>query len=362
MSVLDDLLPAVTAESLRALVALAESDRPVEGLYWEFKSEWTPHHVAKSVAAFANASGGFVVFGATAVDGRLESLPGVPPDVEYPREIVNNIIGHLSPLPDWTPVVVPSPNVPNSSVVVIKVHESRRAPHVHCKSGKIYLRSPGGTSDPVKDRATLDRIIEKGLLGKQLVRDRIKSVAALVAPPKVGWQFSLISVPLPYGSAHLPTLLTQQGYLDAPALFRGQLLISANTAGVEQDAVLLRFGPTSFARILQDGTIHVWWDCDNELVPVKSVVQIVLDAVRTQRSFRSPVHEVMLSVELRQALGKRLTETFEHSFGRTSEQTIPDPWSWEAETSTLEEGLQRAVTSFQKRLWRSTGTLEFDAE
>jgi predicted HTH transcriptional regulator len=47
------------------------------GCLFEFKEKWNPRYVAKSVSAFANASGGYLIIGATQEpDATLAALPG----------------------------------------------------------------------------------------------------------------------------------------------------------------------------------------------------------------------------------------------------------------------------------------------
>src|SRR5689334_19013841 len=70
MAYLDALLPEITTATLSALVA--RDERPTEGTYYEFKSEFTARHVAKTVSAFANTDGGFLIFGAQAKGRILE--------------------------------------------------------------------------------------------------------------------------------------------------------------------------------------------------------------------------------------------------------------------------------------------------
>jgi len=105
--VLDEMLPAIDTGTLAKLLELPPDERPVEDLFYEFKEVWTPKHVGKTVAAFANTMGGFLMFGAKAVAGRLDSFPGLKRGPEWPLLVANNIVGNVSALPHWEPYARP---------------------------------------------------------------------------------------------------------------------------------------------------------------------------------------------------------------------------------------------------------------
>lgn len=179
MAILDDLVPVPLQrfgpETLKSL----RSDGKCEGLYFEFKSEWKPDDVTRCVCAFANQRGGYLMFGiATKADGCIESMPGLEPGPEYPLLAKDRIVGHISPLPVWDAVAVASPDDATRPILVIRVEESPRPPHVVTTSVNHYLRTPSAC-DPITDRATFDALFAKARLGRAAVDERSAQLTSL---------------------------------------------------------------------------------------------------------------------------------------------------------------------------------------
>src|SRR5438034_1179027 len=101
MGALDDLFPAgLTPAVLNGMPGKPADERPRENLFFEFKEKLNPRHIPKSVAAFANASGGFLMIGATQEpDGTLRDFPGLDEGPDWAKQVSDNIVGHVSPLP-----------------------------------------------------------------------------------------------------------------------------------------------------------------------------------------------------------------------------------------------------------------------
>jgi hypothetical protein len=365
MSVLDDLLPHVSTEVLAAMLARPPDDRPFENLFFEFKSQVV--HVDKSVAAFANAEGGAIFYGATSDNARLTGFPGLPElprGEEWPLIVNNLVLGHISPLPAWEPIVVPSPTT-GSPVVVVRVPRSTRGPHVLCKNGAIYLRSPGGSSDPISDRATLDVLIARGRTAGARVAERIADFHTVpespVAPGE--WCFSAVAVPLPYGGAPQSWLLTRSGCESAPHLFMpSSYLPDCKGTELLEDGVALDFGSCRMA-IFTDGTVHIWWETprNDKTIPVPALMGTLIELFVVQsRKFDPPVHEIALDVWL-QAADVTLREgSFDYPSGRRA--MAPRRWRARDEGSTIGKAVVKPVGRLTRRLWRTAGAGVYEPE
>ena len=122
MSVLEDLFPIPLTEYSAATLEQLHAEGKCESLYLELKSEWKPEDITRCVAAFANADGGLLLFGVSQnPDGCIAGFPGLEAGPEYPLLAKDRIVGHISPLPAWNAVEVPSPDSPERRVLLIRV-------------------------------------------------------------------------------------------------------------------------------------------------------------------------------------------------------------------------------------------------
>jgi hypothetical protein len=330
-------------------------------LFFEFKGEWTPRHVAKTVAAFANSSGGFLFFGAEATEGKLAAFPGLPGGKEWAREIANNIVGHVSPLPAWEVIEVPTPTG-SGCVVAVRVDASRRTPHILCTSGVVYARSPGGTSDPVKDRASLDLLVERGRAGDAAVSERAKDLFERIPAlePGRGWHFTVVTVPLPYGSAFQRDLLTRQGYQGAQYHFRGGILVNGAIDGVEEEGVRLRFGQAKVG-LYQDGALWLSFSLPTDFVPATPLARLVVDLLVTQRRLPTPAYETRVVFRLDTEVDMDLRERIDPPRGAVSPSPAPRRWKWMSDVSLgSNSAIAGVADEFRRRIWRATGAEEFE--
>lgn len=157
------------------------TDMP-EGLYVEYKGPETIDDqatIAKEIAAFANTYGGWLFVGIEE-DPENENKPkpdgwhGVAKndaDVDRIQQIASD---HLSPGPyvAAAPVKLSEDDKDSDAILAIRVEESDDAPLIRRQDGRVYRRT-GAISKPVdyvKDRAELDRLYDKGLRGREKVR------------------------------------------------------------------------------------------------------------------------------------------------------------------------------------------------
>jgi len=361
MSVLDDLLPVVSTETLAALLAAAPEDRLTENLFFEFKA--TVGHVAKSVAAFANSEGGFIIFGASAENGRLLEFPGLPAGTEWPVQINNLIVGHVSPLPAWAPIEVASPTT-GAPVVVVRVPRSTRAPHMLSQGGAVYLRSPGGSSDSIKDRATLDALIARGSTAAAQVDARFAAFHHLRALPPVSGKGRcwVVAVPLPFGGAPQVWPVTRSGCEGAAQRFTpARVLRDAARPVLLEEGVELDFGGRCHVCIYTDGTACLHWtDVREKQLALGDVFGAVIELLVAMRRFTPPVHELALEmwvttheVTLREGMA-----------ASPSGPRPPAPLDWHArvEGSIVGDALVGLVERLARRLWRAAGAEAYEPD
>ena len=226
MTLLDDLVHEPLQDWDPALLERLRADGKGETLFFEFKSEFDCADVEKTVCAFANRLGGFLLFGveASRPDNRLGNFVGVAPQ-DWLRRVSDCIVGHVSPLPVWDSVQIDSPDVPGRLVVITRVEASHRTPHIVARTGRVYVRNPAG-SDPVTDKATLDALIARGTGGAEACASRAALIHAerpasdLLSPPPDAVFVDLVAVPSPpLADGAFGSLLTHAGYLASSSIF-----------------------------------------------------------------------------------------------------------------------------------------------
>jgi hypothetical protein len=361
----------LTAQMLVDFLQRPEWDRPNEGLHFEHKRELSadPSQIPKAVAAFSNSEGGFLFVGAEAVNGVLTAFPGLPRDQEWGLRVSNLIVGHVSPLPAWRIQVLPCPHDPSRDVLVVLVEESSRPPHI--VGGMIYVRTPGGASEALRDRATMDRLIDKGREGQRLVEVRLRELEQMSETQAdcEGWKSSVITVPLPLGIAQRE-LLTQAGYGHAATGFRGELLGGAlSRRELLEDAVELTFN-LAMVRLFEDGAVcavtvpagplGLVSEEDARDVEVPRLSALVRETLQYQAG--RGIGECAVSVVLRSDREMRLMR---HIWGtivqkHSASKPPPNPWRWTGTAATDTKGIDTFVGRMEARLWRSAGDRVFD--
>jgi hypothetical protein len=147
-----------------------------ESYFVEYKRQWDPFKVARSIASFANTEGGTVVVG-------VEDQNMVPVAVEGIR-FTGNVLEsldqavrrHVTPVPMYSSVTVPVAD--DRFCLVIEVPSGYDTPYVLVNTGQILERS-NTSSDPVPphNRERIRELFERGKSGKswadQVVRDSL---------------------------------------------------------------------------------------------------------------------------------------------------------------------------------------------
>ena len=144
-----------------------------EGFFVDYKEAF-PEKLYKYVASFANSHGGYVFIGIKEHSQKkiADAFDGVLLDSDLSERARNIIHAHISPFPPVEITTIPLlSGTERRGIVVIKVPESPVAPHV-CSDGVVYVRN-GDSSEPAKDRFTLDRLYEKSRRMGDVLTERL---------------------------------------------------------------------------------------------------------------------------------------------------------------------------------------------
>ncbi|NTU67350.1 MAG: ATP-binding protein [Chlorobiaceae bacterium] len=144
-----------------------------EGLCTEFKRiVHSPAKIARSIASFANTSGGHILIGVDD-DGRIV---GISSEKEALEVIDDALRFHIEPMPALD---VHVEEYKHRMVLVVSIPESPDRPHVHVEEG--YCRS---TERRIVERRVF---IREGSHNKAATTDRIALIQAEKSPLKVSF-------------------------------------------------------------------------------------------------------------------------------------------------------------------------------
>jgi hypothetical protein len=363
MSLLDEIvatpLHSFTTDTLNDLRSAGKQ----EGLYLELKEKWPAAGVAKTICAFANAYGGFLIIGATQKpDGKIDRFPGLDPKEEWPLRIKDQVVGHISPLPVWDAITVTSPDDPTAIVAIARVEASDETPHVLTDSGVIYQRSPAA-SDPVKDKATIDQLIARGsgAEARLLVRrDQLlltPVVTNQASEGGEGWRIEVAAIPSPQVGRAYGSILTASGYPSAGEVFIGPATHPPTPVRPLEDGVLLRSGRYELARY-DDGSVFGRFimprNYKGNPVPTSYVRALVTTLLEGQARFVPTVWQSFVWVQLRGIGGLHLSTGWQD--GHASEGTFTfNDWTHTARIATIGTAPQDLAEDIHQRLWRTVG-------
>ena len=363
MTVLDDLVPVPLHRFTQETLAELRAAGKCEGLHFEFKSEWKPEDVTRCVCAFANSAGGFLMFGVDQTeDACMGPMQGLDPGPEYQLLAKDWIVGHISPLPVWDAAAVPSPDDPTRPVLVMRIEESGRPPHVVTTSGKHYIRTPSAC-DPIKDRATLDALYARGQSGRSLAQTRLGELVALPGdrtPRAEEWAVVIVVVPDPYvGDSAFPYLLDREWRTTARALLEPE---NIHPLTLLEDGILVAGGGGWEATIAEDGAIRARWVLGpsvlagySQTVPANWLGHLIDLLLRAQSRLQPAVRQARLLVKISSELPLSVIEDVP-GYGRLpSDRRLPSVWRREAQTLTEEPHSERTRDAILRRLWRAAG-------
>lgn len=131
-----------TREGIEAVAASGVNENDI----YDFKADLQPaDHQRKSVAAFANTRGGFLIFGVTN-DRKLEGVP----NAELPRDFGVKLKTGLEPSVEYR-FRAPLEVSPGRNIFVVEVPRSLRGPHAVSINGTwtFLKRTAAGNCDPM---------------------------------------------------------------------------------------------------------------------------------------------------------------------------------------------------------------------
>jgi hypothetical protein len=160
----DRPLSEITVDHVRELVP-----RDVkEGLFVEYKSEWSADKIARAVASFANSEhGGTLIVGMVATGLSPSKLEGFTFNRDPSESAVQVIRDLIAPIPaSFLPVALTLED--GRFCLLIEVHPGADPPYIHIRSGTILVRTPT-SSDPqrITDRSHLDLLFARGRGGEE---------------------------------------------------------------------------------------------------------------------------------------------------------------------------------------------------
>jgi len=127
-----------------------------EGPLTEFKAEMpadgdeSKRRVMKTVAAFANGVGGYILFGVSDA-GEVVGLTSAASDPQARDRLAGLVSAWIAPLPGFAIDVLPATDRPGRSVVILTVQEGTRPPYAAgtLPTNYVYYARRGATSFPI---------------------------------------------------------------------------------------------------------------------------------------------------------------------------------------------------------------------
>jgi len=127
-----------------------------EGPITEFKAEMpstadeSKRRVMKSVAAFANGVGGYILFGVSDA-GEVTGLTSADSSPRARDRLANLVSTWVAPLPGFSIDVLPAPDDQGRSVVILTVEQGTRPPYAAgtLPTNYVYYARRGATSFPI---------------------------------------------------------------------------------------------------------------------------------------------------------------------------------------------------------------------
>lgn len=130
-----------------------------EGINLDYKKDFSSSKkIAKTIAAMANALGGWIIIGVEDDGDDNPKLPieGLDWDKQLSLRVTNLVIGNISP-PALPLIHVCKPNENNKTIVILYIQESKDAPHWLFNENKLCIRLADRTSSTEWERlATAD--------------------------------------------------------------------------------------------------------------------------------------------------------------------------------------------------------------
>lgn len=177
-------------DDLRRLI----DDEIPEGPFIEYKSEWTSPKIARSVASFANNSGGGTLIIGIEADKLLpRRITGIENDGTLEERVVQVIRSSIAPVPSFAPRAVDIGG--GRACLVVEVPEGTQPPYILVQTGRVLIRTPT-SSEPIgiHDRDALDRLFLRGDRGRRWAREQAAALSPESSDAIGGWLWTVPAV------------------------------------------------------------------------------------------------------------------------------------------------------------------------
>lgn len=142
-----------------------KKDEVQESYFVEYKRQWDPFKVARSIASFANTEGGTVVVGVEDHNMVPIAVEGIDFSGNLLESVDQAVRQHVTPLPTYSSALVSLSE--QRICLVVEVPAGYDTPYVLVKTGQILERS-NTSSHPVppQNRERIQELFQKGKSGK----------------------------------------------------------------------------------------------------------------------------------------------------------------------------------------------------
>lgn len=201
-------LDKVAADDIREVVV----NEIREGVFVEYKSDWSPEKVARAVASFANNDGGGTVVVGVASKGLLPvDASGFQVAGDAAEMAVQAIRSNVDPVPDFRVHAVEMGS--GKVALVIEVPEGTDPPYIYVKKGQVLVRTPT-SSEPIleNDRSHLDRLFSRGQRGREWAAQKAVALPLYKEPALI--DINLWTIPTSAGGLGVNDIIFRESFLD----------------------------------------------------------------------------------------------------------------------------------------------------
>jgi hypothetical protein len=126
-----------------------------EGINLDYKRDFPPSGLEKTISAFANTNGGVIIIGVEDEDSKPKPpFEGIDYKDKLEERVWNIIVGNI--YPPVFPDIRVCPQVDNKTFVLIRIPQSNETPHAIFNNKKAYIRT--GNRNKPEDLATMEQI------------------------------------------------------------------------------------------------------------------------------------------------------------------------------------------------------------
>jgi hypothetical protein len=166
-------LSEIDQADLQALI----DDQVPEGLFVEYKRDWSSRKVARAVASFANSQGGgWLIVGVEANKLLPTKIVALQDTGDLEERVVHTIRSSVAPVPTFVPRAVQIN--PGMACIVVQVLEGTQPPYILIRTGQVLIRT-ATSSEPVNvhDREALFALGERGRIWAREQAEALRGTA-----------------------------------------------------------------------------------------------------------------------------------------------------------------------------------------